>query len=66
MVAEEFLEIKISLGDRASFFHPEDIGVASTGIRLMPAAGATPTYLYWEEWDKLVEMVRQERERHGW
>lgn len=65
-MTEEFLEIKVSLSDKISFFHPEEIGVSSAGIRLMPAAGTSPTYLYWEEWDKLVEMVKQERERQGW
>lgn len=65
-MAEEFLEVKISLADRVSFFHPEEIGISATGIRLTPSSGTSPTYLYWEEWDKLSKLVEEERKRRGW
>ena len=65
-MAEEFLEVKVSLGDKVNFLHPEEIGLSSAGIRLTPSTGTSPTYLYWEEWDKLAKLVQEERERRGW
>lgn len=65
-MADEYLEVKISLGDEVNFFHPEEVGLSATGLRLTPSPGTSPTYLYWEEWDRLVKFVEEERERRGW
>jgi len=65
-MAEEYLEVKVSLGDKVNFLHPEEVGISAAGIRLTPSAGTSPTYLYWEEWDKLSQLVKEERERKGW
>ncbi len=65
-MAEEYLEIKVSLGDKVNFLHPEEIGLSAMGIRLTPTSGTSPTYLNWEEWDKLSKLVEEERERRGW
>ena len=65
-MAEEYLEVRVSLGDKLNFLHPEEIGLSATGIRLTPSGGTSPTYLYWEEWDKLSKLVKDERERRGW
>ena len=65
-MAEEYLEVKVSLGGRASFLHPEEVGISAAGIRLTPSSGTSPTYLYWEEWDRLSQLVKEERECRGW
>ena len=65
-MTEEYLEVKVSLGDKVNFLHPEEIGLSVTGIRLAPSSGTSPTYLYWEEWDKLSKLVNEERKRRGW
>ena len=65
-MAEEFLEVKVYLGDKVNFLHPEEIGISAAGIRLTPSSGTSPTYLYWEEWDKLSKLVSDERKRRGW
>lgn len=65
-MTEEFLEVKLSLGEKADLFHPEQIGVSKAGIRLTPSCGTSPTYLYWEEWDRLSQLVKEERERRRW
>jgi len=65
-MAEEYLEVRVSLGDKVNFLHPEEIGLSATGIRLTPSGGTSPTYLYWEEWDKLSQRVKEERKRRGW
>ena len=63
---EEYLEVKVSLGDKVNFLHPEEIGLSATQIRLTPSSGTSPTYLDWEEWDKLSKLVNEERKRRGW